>query len=181
MLVDHFLSRKSYYGFGGKLSVAWNIPYRRVNFRPLGLALTVNREFGRYPTFVRQIDGLGPSVNVVDDRLGVKAGITSGLRAQLPSDLILGFHALYMIPDRDYDVIYENVVDGEVQRRPLVAGATTTTFIGYENVLFQVQMGLGEAPVVRCLRPDVPLWAVSFGQLLKSGKFDWYFKLFINQ
>ncbi len=145
VLVDHFLSRKSYYGFGAKLDVAWNIPYRRVNFRPLGLALTVNRELGRYPRFVRQIDGLSPSVSTVNDPLGINVGITSGLRVAWEGGMVLGGQLLLMIPDRDYDVIYERVVDGQVQPRGLVEGVTTTTFVGYENVLFQVQMGLGEA------------------------------------
>ena len=129
-LVDHFLSRHSFYGLGGKLSVNWNIPYRKINFRPIGVEVTLNREGGPYRTFVRHLDEQFRSVTTEGAPWSINVGLTSGLRAQLPDGIVLGYQTTFLIPDRNYRKLYR-YYDNDKERREVIGGASTTVLLGY--------------------------------------------------
>lgn len=145
VLVAHYLSRKPYYGLGGKVSVNWNIPYAAVNFRPIGVAITLNREFGQYPTFVRQLRGQFPQVTTVSDRWGINVGLTTGLRARLSENTVLGYQVVFSIPDPDYSVVYRDAGTTEEEHREIFGGVSTAVFVGIKNALLRMQVGLGKA------------------------------------
>ena len=135
-------ARKNYHGLGGKLQLAWNIPFKSVSFRPLGIDVTINREFGEYVAFTRQLGRQFSQVSVVDDPLGVNFGITTSLRYEPQPGIVAGYQVKFAIPDRDYGVIYR---DGLDERQDLFDGASGILFIGTERFLFQAEFGFSPA------------------------------------
>lgn len=145
VLVDSYLTRRSYYGFGGKATISWNIPFQKVNFRPLGIEVTLNHEFGRYLAFVRQLNGQHNQVHTIEDPLSVNFGLTSELCIRLPNHMSFGYHMLLAIPDRDYQALYSYTNASGEKESSIFGGGSTTFFLGTNNTLFQMQVGVGEA------------------------------------
>ena len=83
-------------------------------------------------------------VHITEDPLSINFGLTSALRADLPSDVILGYQFLFLIPDRDYQTIYQNSASDGAEKS-IFGGSSVIIFVGRRRVLLQAQMGLGEA------------------------------------
>lgn len=69
----------------------------------------------------------------------------SGLRAQVSDQVVLGYQAVFAIPDRDYRIIYRELGTSEDKDPCLIGNVTTTVFLGIDNALFELQLGAGEA------------------------------------
>ena len=152
VLVDQYLAKRPYFGGGGKVSVAWNLPLNQeVDFRPLGMDVTLNRESGPYLTFVQQLQERFSSVTVEEDPWSVNVGITSGLRLQTAGGMILGYHALVMIPDQDYQRLYRYYDIDRKEKRSFFGGAHITMFGGLDHFLLTGQFGVGEAQLYGAL------------------------------
>ncbi len=142
VLVDHYFRNKSYFGLGGRGSVALNIPLANVNFRPVGVDLIINRELGQYPAFMQQFQGRSSLVTTVYNPWRASIAFTSSLRAQVSDRVVLGYQTVVAVPERHYRFIYrKSGAFGEDQTTTERIAATA--FVGLDRALVSLQFGIG--------------------------------------
>ncbi len=142
VLVDHYFRNKSYVGLGSRGSVALNIPLTNISFRPVGVDLIINREFGQYSAFMQQLQGQSSLVTTVYDPWRASIAFTSGLRAQVSDRLVLGYQTVVAVPERHYRFIYRKSGDFE-KDRATTERIAATAFVGLDRTLISLQLGIG--------------------------------------
>jgi len=141
----YFLTSQSYGGFGARVSANVNIPVGKVNFRPIGGELIINKEFGEYHDFLEDISGSSEHIFVAEDDLSVNFGITSEILINPKPGYDMGFRLFLGIPDKDYEGIYSDVLSEDDQSNSsFIEIFSLTGFFKFKKINFQIQLGVSD-------------------------------------
>ncbi len=143
---DYFQTSQSYGGFGARISANLNIPLGKVNFKPFGGELIINKEYGDYHNFMKDITGSSEDIFVAEDNLSVNLGITSEILIHPKPGHDIGFRLFLGIPDKDYEGIYSKVLSQDEQSgEASLKSASFTGFFKFNRTNFQIQIGISGA------------------------------------